>query len=109
MPGGSGGAVRQWGHGDRKAYEAGQAEYVAGVRNVGNRTFFRRGKVWVTPATAKLDLVKDADKIKVIERFSKEYFKLVRDNGIEDNQVFAAQQAGEELLVELRGVTYRVK
>jgi len=109
VPGGSGGAVRQWGHGDRKAYEAGTAEYVVGVRNVGNRTFFRRGKVWVTSATAKLDLVKDADKIKVIERFSKEYFDLVRHNTVEENQVFAAQKAGEELLVELRGVTYRMK
>lgn len=109
VPGGSGGAVRQWGHGDRKAYEAGQAEYVAGVRNVGSRTFFRRGKMWVTASTAKLDLVKDADKIKVIERFSKDYFKLVGDNSVEENQVFAAQKAGEELLVELRGVAYRLK
>ena len=65
--------------------------------------------MWVTASTAKLDLVKDADKIKVIERFSKDYFKLVGDNSVEENQVFAAQKAGEELLVELRGVTYRMK
>jgi len=93
----------------RKAYEQGRRQSVANVQNVGNRTLYRRGRVWFTPDLAELDLEKDADKIKEIKRFSEAYFELVRQNTIEENQILATQQAGEELLIRLRGQVYRIR
>ena len=58
---------------------------------------------------ATVDLEKDKDKIKVIERFSDEYFALVKENTADENAVLSRQQAGEELLVKFRGQAYRVK
>ena len=63
----------------------------------------------MTPETAKLDLKKDADKIKLIERFSKEYFEITRLNTVEQNQILAGQRANEELLVKLRGQVYQIR
>ena len=41
--------------------------------------------------------------------FSDEYFELVRENNVVQNQLLGSQNDGEELLVELRGQTYWVK
>ncbi len=102
--------VAQYGYSDSGAYKAGKkSRRIANVQNVGNQTLYRRGKVWLAPGTEKLDLKKDADKIKEIERFSKKYFELVRRNTIEQNQVFASQRASEELVINLRGQAYRIR
>ncbi len=102
-------SVAQYGYSDDKAYKAGKKSRISNVQNVGDQTLYRRGKVWLAPGTEKLDLKKDADKIKEIERFSKKYFELVRINTIEQNQVFASQRAGEELVINLRGQAYRIR
>jgi Ca-activated chloride channel family protein len=83
--------------------------FAKGLKNIGNYSLYSRGKLWCMPSTAKLDLTKDMDKIKVIARFSDEYFKLVRENNAVQNQLLGSQNEGEELLVELRGQTYWVK
>jgi len=83
--------------------------YASGLRNIGNYSLYSRGKLWCMPSTAKLDVTKDLDKIKVITRFSDDYFKLVRENNAVQNQLLCSQHEGEELLVELRGQTYWVK
>ncbi|MBP87034.1 MAG: hypothetical protein CMJ64_10015 [Planctomycetaceae bacterium] len=83
--------------------------YAKGLRNIGNYSLYSRGKLWCMPNTAKLDLKKDLDKIKVIKRFSDEYFKLVQENNVVENQLLSSQREGEELLVELRGQNYWVK
>ena len=105
----AGPSVVQYGYSDSRSYEAGKKSRIANVQNVGNQTLYRRGKVWLAPGTEKLDLKKDADKIKEVERFSKDYFELVRRNTIEQNQVFASQRAGEELVINLRGQAYRIR
>jgi hypothetical protein len=79
------------------------------VQIVGSETLYRRGKVWIAASAADVDLEKDADKIKTIERFSPEYFELTEQNTAAENAVLARQQAGEELLITLRGQTYRIK
>ncbi len=106
---GKGAGVKQFGHARRLDYESDKAEYVSGVQNVGNKALYRRGNVWLAPGTESLDLKKDTEKIKVVERFSKEYFDLTRKNTIEENQVFASQRKGEELLINLRGQVYRIR
>lgn len=63
----------------------------------------------VTPELAQLDIEKDKAQIKTIDRFSDDYFILVRDNTPEENQLLALQQDGDELLVKLRGQAYLVK
>ncbi|MDY7010034.1 MAG: VIT and VWA domain-containing protein [Planctomycetota bacterium] len=102
-------SAEQFGYSDGHAYEAGERKRIANVQNVGNQTLYRRGNVWLAPGTEKLDLKKDAEKIKEIRRFDKEYFELVRKNTIEQNQVLASQRADEELVINLRGQTYRIR
>jgi Ca-activated chloride channel homolog len=79
------------------------------VRNSGNQTLYKRGKLVVTPETAQLDTAKDASKIKEIARYSDAYFALVQQNSAEENQVLAQQADDEELLVQLRGQAYLIK
>ncbi|MDY6913324.1 MAG: hypothetical protein SVT52_02545, partial [Planctomycetota bacterium] len=97
------------GHADKRSYEAGEAQTVANVRQVGNQALYRRGRVWVAANAAKLDLEKDAGKIRTIERFGEEYFRLIRANTVAENQLLASQQADEELLIRLRGQVYRIR
>jgi len=101
--------VAMFGHLRQDQYEAEKVEYVAGVRTVGNQALYRRGRVWIAAEAADLDLADDAARIQVVHRFSDEYFKLIYQNTIEENQVMASQQAGEELVIRLRGQTYRIK
>ncbi len=91
------------------AYEAGEREVYATVRNVGNQTFYQRGRVWVTPKTSELDLKKDKDKIRIIQRYSEEYFELTRANTVEENQILASQGTDEELLVSFRSQVYLIQ
>ena len=98
-----------YGSSDKDAYEDGRPEVVEGVRAVGNKALYRRGRLWATAGTAKLDPARDADKIKTVSRFSEEYFELVRLNTVAENQILAAQQDNEELLIKLRGQVYLIK
>jgi len=112
MPGPAGGkgrGVAVYGNMDKDSYEEGKVQYVAGVRTVANFSLYQRGRVWMLAGTTQLDLKKDADKITVVNRFSKEYFDLVRLNTVAENQVMATQQANEELVVKLRGRVYHVR
>ncbi len=79
------------------------------VQIVGSETLYRRGKRWFAASAKDVDLKKDADKIKTVERFSDAYFKLVAANTTSENAVFALQQAGEELVIKLRGQVYLVR
>ena len=98
-----------YGNVDKYAYEAGEREVVGNVRQVGNQAVYRRGRLWIAANATKIDLERDKDKIRTIERFSEEYFRLVRANSVAENQVIASQQADEELLIELRGQVYRIR
>jgi len=106
---GKGGGVRQYGYKNKKNYEGEKYEYVKGLRNVGNTSLYRRGRVWIASSASKLDLAKDADKIKKIKRFSDEYFKLISQNTVAENQVMASQQDNEEMLLVLRGQAYQIE
>ena len=92
-----------------RAYEASEREVYATVRNVGNQTFYQRGQMWVTPKTSELDLEKDKDKIRIIQRYSKEYFELVGSNTVEENQILSSQGTDEELLVSFRSQVYLIQ
>ena len=103
------GGVVMYGNTRKESYERDKVEYVAGVRNVGNTSLYRRGRVWVAAKATKLDIQKDKKKITVINRFSEKYFDLVRRNSVQENQVFSSQRADEELMMTLRGKTYLIK
>lgn len=92
-----------------RAIDSDEVIAINGLKQVGNQSVYRRGKVWVTPETAEIDLEKDKAKIKAIERFSSEYFSLVAANTAEENRLLSSQQADEELLVNFRGQVYHVK
>ena len=79
----------------------------AGVQNAGQETLYKRGKVWIASSAKKIDPEKDEAKIKRVQRFSDEYFEIVRANTADENAILATQQEGEELLVVLRGQAYR--
>jgi Ca-activated chloride channel family protein len=98
------------GHATTEAYEADAVQRVSAVRQVGNQALYRRGRnTWVTPRTAEIDPEKEADRVEDVGLGSERYFELVRANTAAENQLLATQQAGEELLVELRGQVYRIR
>ena len=79
------------------------------VQIVGNETLYKRGSQWFAANAKDVDLKRDADKVKTLERFSDEYFKLVAANTATENAVLARQQAGEELVIKLRGQIYLIR
>ena len=98
-----------YGHKDQAGYERGEQELAATVRRSEAQPVYKKSNVWMTTEAAKLDIQKDADKIKTIERYSDEYFELVRKNTPAENQIMAMQKDGEQLMVVLRGQAYLVK
>jgi len=103
------GGVAQLGNSSLEEYEYGRQEVVANVRNVGNQALYQRGRLWIAANASKLDPEKDRQKIKEIQRFSTDYFALVRANSVAENQILASQRPGEELLINLRGQAYRIR
>jgi Ca-activated chloride channel family protein len=101
--------VQMFGQSSMDKYEAGEVEMLTNVRQAGNQAVYRRGKVWIASNATRIDLDKDQDQVVDVERFSTEYFKLVEANTVEENQLLASQQEGEELVVSLRGQVYRIK
>jgi Ca-activated chloride channel family protein len=79
------------------------------VQTYGNQTIYKRGKVLIAANAQEVDPEKDADKIKTVDRFSDEYFALVKDNTREENLVLANQSDEDELIIKLRGQVYRIR
>ena len=96
-----------WGNTDD--YEKGKKSEVGNVRQVGQQATYRRGRVWVASNAADLEVEKDKAKIQDVDRFSEEYFRLVRANTVSENQIFASQRTNEELVIRLRGQAYRIR
>ncbi|MHC4986696.1 MAG: VWA domain-containing protein, partial [Planctomycetota bacterium] len=103
------GGVAMVGNADQDSYEAGEVERVRNVRRAGNQGIYRRGDIWVAANAAHVDLEADTDEIEVVQRMTEAYFELVRANTQAENQVFATQQAGEKLLIALRGQVYLIE
>ncbi|MGC4006739.1 MAG: VWA domain-containing protein [Pirellulales bacterium] len=82
-----------------KAGEAEQAQITANVRNVGQKTFYRRNNQLVDAAASA---EQEAKPIK-LERYSKEYFELVDKAGKENAKYFAID---EPVLLVLDGKAY---
>ncbi len=116
-PGVPGGGMMGWE--DAAAYDAAEADgekaaeapetSVEGVRQFQTQAAYRRGKLWVAANAADLDPEEDEDEIKDVERYSEEYFEIVRENTAGENQILASQQTDEELLIVLRGQAYRFR
>lgn len=79
------------------------------VKTFANETLYKRGNQWIAASAQGIDPAKDADKIKTVERFSDDYFKLTTANTASENAVLAQQQSGEELIIKLRGQVYLIK
>ena len=79
------------------------------MQTYGNQTLYKRGKTLIAANAREVDPEKDKEKIKEIDRFSDEYFALVKDNTNEENLVLANQAAGDELIIKLRGQVYRIR
>ncbi|HOD83967.1 MAG: von Willebrand factor type A domain protein [Planctomycetes bacterium ADurb.Bin126] len=102
-------AAKMYGYSRVDRYEKKADEVVTTVRQTEQGTLYRRGRTWIAPNAAKVDLDKDADKIQEIKRFSDEYFSLVRANSVSENQLLATQREGEDLVIKLRGQVYRIR
>lgn len=79
----------------------------SGIRNQKTATVFKRGDLLFASNAADVEV----DKATFIEivRFSDEYFDLVDNNATEANEAFSLQQAGEDLIIRIEGVLYRIK
>ena len=71
------------------------------MRQVGNKTFFRKDSRWVDSSIKAEDL----GKAKVVEQFSDAYFDLARGQSAESNQFLTFE---EPVTVELGGKVYRI-
>ena len=75
-----------------------EAVAVNAVQMAGDKVLYRRGRTWysydVAQATADPGV-----KVKVIERFSDEYFRLVRETTPENQKVLAAQREKDEVII----------
>lgn len=79
------------------------------VIQVGKDSIYRRGKTLVASNVSDIDIEKDKEKITLIQRYSKEYFDLVKDNSGDENNLLAQQTADTELVIKLRGKVYRIQ
>jgi Ca-activated chloride channel family protein len=79
------------------------------VQTYGNQTLYKRGKTLIAANAREVDPEKDKEKIKTIDRFSDEYFALIKDNTNEENLVLANQSEGDELVIKLRGQVYCIQ
>jgi Ca-activated chloride channel homolog len=75
-----------------------EAVAVNAVQMVGEKVLYRRGNTWYSYDVAKAAAEPGA-KVKVIERFSEEYFRLVRETTPENQKILAAQRAKEEVII----------
>jgi Ca-activated chloride channel family protein len=82
---------------------------VDSVQIVGKETLYKRGQQWFAANARDVDLKRDAAKVKTVERFTDEYFKLVAANTASENAVLARQQPGEELVIKLRDQIYLIR
>lgn len=82
---------------------------LSGIRQVGSQTFYKRGRQLFAENAVDVDLEKDRSAIKVIKRFSEDWFALVAANTEAENQILAEQAEDEELVVRLRSVVYRIE
>jgi Ca-activated chloride channel family protein len=96
------------GNTDRDKYEAGKVETVANLRQVNNTTLYRRSNQWFTPDLAKQVEENKLEAAKTLRQFSTDWFDLSHANTRAENELLASQQAGEELIVTLRGQMYRI-
>lgn len=79
------------------------------VRGAGKYTAYLRGNILIASNATDIDPEKDKDQITEIERFSKEYFDLVKLTSADENQLLALQETDEEMIVRLQGKIYRLK
>lgn len=79
------------------------------VRIVGNNTLYRKGEIWKAGNALDVDLEQDKDGIITVQRFTDEYEELINANSAEENEMLAAQQPGEKLLIRLRGQIYLIE
>jgi Ca-activated chloride channel family protein len=82
---------------------------VEAVQVVENQVLYKRGNAWYSFDVAKKDAEKLAEKAKVIERFSDEYFELIRRSPAAAAKALARQKEGEAMMLEAEGEVYRVE
>lgn len=86
-----------------------QARGAGGIRQAGSQTFYKRGRQLFAENAVDVDLEKDREQIKVIKRFSDDWYALVAANTEAENQILAEQADDEELVVRLRSIVYRIE
>jgi Ca-activated chloride channel family protein len=89
--------------------ESSQARNAQGLRLENGEALYKRGKIAIAANAIDVDIEKQKSEIVELTRFSDEYFDLVRSNTDEENELLAAQQDDEELVVRLKGKIYRIK
>ncbi len=82
---------------------------VEAVQVIENQVLYKRGGAWYSFDVAKKDAKKLAEKAKVIERFSDEYFELIRRSPSAAAKALAGQKAEEAMVLEVDGEVYRVE
>lgn len=80
-----------------------------GLRNEQGLPFYKRGNIAFAANASDVDIDRQKAEISEVKRFTDEYFRLVAANTTQENELLAAQQDDEELIVRLQGKIYRIK
>jgi Ca-activated chloride channel family protein len=80
-----------------------------GIRQAGDQSVYKRGKLLIAPSANDVDPEKQKGQIKVVKRFSDDYFALVKANTDKENALLALQRDDEQLLIKLRGQLYSIE
>ncbi len=81
----------------------------SGLRNEQGQSLYKRGNMVFASNATDVDIDKQKAEIVELKRFSDEYFQLAASNSAAENDLLAAQQDDEELVVRLQGRIYRIK
>jgi Ca-activated chloride channel homolog len=79
------------------------------VLQIGNEALYRRGKTLIASNASDVDVESQKAEIIDVERYSDDYFNLVKDNSTTENTLLARQADDQELIIRLRGKIYRFK
>ena len=92
-----------------ESLESDELKATDAVLHVGKETLYRRGRTLIAANARDVELDKDTEKITDVERFSPEYFSLIKANSKSENALLARQAEDQVLIVRLRGEIYRIK
>jgi Ca-activated chloride channel family protein len=79
------------------------------IQTIGGEPFYKRAGYWIQSTLTKIDVTKDLGSYPRIQRYSEEYFALIKRCTPEESALLSGQSEGEKYLVWISGQTYIIE